>query len=149
MATSPSPRAPFKETTKPQCPLNPNEAALAAGFSSYHAYLASDEWRRSPTRLAALRIAAGRCRICGDGRDSRPGFQLQVHHSCYDRVGREQHGDLLVVCDVCHSEITKMRREREALRGRDVCGTRRAGSTTGARFTARRRGAPANLSRQT
>lgn len=116
MLTFPSPRANLSATTETHRRITANEAAIAVGFSSYQSYLASDLWRRSPTRLAALRVAAGHCRICGDGPDARPAFKLHVHHNRYDRVGCERHGDLIVFCDLCHDDVTEIRRKRDSAR---------------------------------
>lgn len=30
---------------------------------------------------------------------------MNVHHTCYDRVGREQFGDMVVVCVDCHELV--------------------------------------------
>jgi 5-methylcytosine-specific restriction endonuclease McrA len=82
--------------------INPRAAALAAGYSSYRAYLASPAWRQSPARLSALRFAAGYCRLCGNRRP------LEVHHSSYERLGREKGRDLVAICRPCHGGVTDL-----------------------------------------
>jgi hypothetical protein len=75
----------------------------------YQAYITSSAWRNSPARLAELRAAGFRCRIC-----NRPDteVELQVHHRTYERLGRERPSDLLCVCAECHDEITSSLRRR-------------------------------------
>lgn len=43
-----------------------------------------------------MQLACYRCERCTSKRE------LQVHHKCYDRLGREWDQDLEVLCDTCH-----------------------------------------------
>ncbi len=80
----------------------------------YDRYMRSARWRFSAARLAELKAARRRCRICNDpGRRAR----LEVHHRTYRRLGREAASDLLCVCGDCHRAITDhLRRRRYAAR---------------------------------
>lgn len=72
----------------------------------YGQYLRSFEWKQ--TRRAALERANYVCAFCGD-----EGY-LQVHYLTYERVGAEEAGDLLVLCDLCHSSISPVRKRLKA-----------------------------------
>lgn len=72
----------------------------------YRTYITSDAWRRNRARLAALADAGGHCRLChADG-------SLEVHHSTYERLGREKRGDLIALCRECHRDVTSSLRAR-------------------------------------
>ena len=61
----------------------------------YHTYLDSPEWKE---RSALAKARAGyRCQVC-DSPD-----RLETHHRTYERIGREDDGDLVVLCHRCHS----------------------------------------------
>jgi 5-methylcytosine-specific restriction endonuclease McrA len=62
----------------------------------YRDYLQTAEWQA--TRRAALRHACYKCQLCG----SR-GTPLEVHHNCYERLGAELPGDVVVLCSRCHA----------------------------------------------
>ena len=57
-------------------------------------YLQSDHWRK--VREAALNRAGHRCQVCNGT------HILDVHHRTYERLGREEPGDLTVLCRRCH-----------------------------------------------
>jgi hypothetical protein len=61
----------------------------------YSAYLRSPHW--TAVRREALNRAGNRCQICNRAE------LLQVHHRTYERVGAERPADVIVLCDVCHS----------------------------------------------
>ena len=67
-----------------------------AVVAAYAAYLNSPQWQER--RQAALRRAGFRCEGCPetDG--------LEVHHLTYERLGFERTTDLMVLCNVCHSQ---------------------------------------------
>ncbi len=67
----------------------------AEGIADYNDYLQSEGWQR--VRGAALRRAEYRCQVC-----NAFGW-LDVHHRTYERVGREELGDLVVLCRKCHA----------------------------------------------
>lgn len=77
----------------------------------YQTYIASAAWRHNPVRIAEFGAAGHRCRIC----NAEAG--LEAHHRTYERLGREEPGDLLAVCRDCHRVITDhLRRRRYARR---------------------------------
>lgn len=60
----------------------------------YHDYLKSPEW--AAKRQWALERAGHHCQVC------RAGDDLDVHHNTYETLGREEPGDLVVLCRECH-----------------------------------------------
>jgi hypothetical protein len=60
-------------------------SALARGESDYYErYITSAAWQTSPARLAELRAAGRRCRLCfASGEAAR----LEVHHRTYRNFG--------------------------------------------------------------
>ena len=60
----------------------------------YTEYMQSDEWKRKRTRIR--RRARGWCERCGVNR------RYAIHHLTYERLGCEELGDLLAVCQGCH-----------------------------------------------
>lgn len=76
-----------------------DEARLAALRSMpYWLYLRTPEWRR--TRAAALVRAGNRCSL-----DATHVKGLEVHHSSYERLGKELDSDLTVLCRSCHARF--------------------------------------------
>jgi hypothetical protein len=67
-------------------------------------------WER--IRAAAL-ARDGTCRLCRDAR------QLECHHNTYDRWGREELDDVIIVCRGCHDAVTgaqmRLRDERRQM----------------------------------
>lgn len=63
----------------------------------YQAYLASEHWQNM--RRVALERAGNKCQLCGYG------WNLNVHHNCYDRLGNELPTDLCVLCRPCHERF--------------------------------------------
>lgn len=57
-------------------------------------YLRSEHWQA--TRKVALEAAGHRCQVCNGAQ------RLDVHHRTYANVGKEQPGDLTVLCRGCH-----------------------------------------------
>ena len=68
-------------------------------MTNYLAYLHSPIW--TFTALAAKERANWRCQ----GKDCRRKYGLEVHHTTYDRLGRERPDDLVVLCEDCHAKI--------------------------------------------
>lgn len=62
--------------------------------SFYRNYLTTDGWRAR--RIVALEFAHYRCQLCNSDKN------LEVHHRCYDKLGREPLSDLVVLCAQCH-----------------------------------------------
>jgi 5-methylcytosine-specific restriction endonuclease McrA len=63
----------------------------------YGDYLHSPGWRARVE--AAIDRAGGRCQVCNADRWLA---RLDVHHRTYERLGREEPGDLTVLCRDCH-----------------------------------------------
>jgi|GEM_PF-6640240 hypothetical protein len=70
---------------------------IAAYKKEYHDYLKSKEWRNIRLRLLAERGEV--CQRCGKSCDRR---YLHIHHLTYDRIFKEEPGDLLILCIDCH-----------------------------------------------
>ena len=64
---------------------------------NYQTYIHSEEWREKSD--AAKERADYRCQVCNTP-DSMA--QLETHHRTYERLGYEDDGDLIVLCDECH-----------------------------------------------
>ena len=60
----------------------------------YESYIQSDQWKQKARREKSFQRA---CVLCHRTNN------LHVHHSTYVRLGNEQLGDLIVVCENCHS----------------------------------------------
>lgn len=71
-----------------------DEAFRGKHLVNYREYLQSPLWQRK--RLLALKRANFRCQSCN--REGR----LEVHHTTYAQLGREQMHHLLVLCRQCH-----------------------------------------------
>jgi len=74
-----------------------NAAALVNWLKSlpYHQYLDTEHWRAM--RSAALNRSKFKCQLC------KSEGHLNVHHNNYDRLGEEEHHDLVVLCRECHA----------------------------------------------
>lgn len=64
----------------------------------YKLYLHSAQWYG--IRAQALQAAQWHCQACG-----QPNPRLEVHHRTYQRVGREDLGDLRALCKACHETM--------------------------------------------
>lgn len=62
--------------------------------TQYQEYLQSDVWKE---KAKNERQKNPNCSLC-----NRKGM-LHVHHRTYVRLGNEKEGDLIVLCDECHS----------------------------------------------
>lgn len=77
------------------------------GFRVYVDYLASPHWQDVRTRWKAANMFKGW--VCHSfGCDSKEG--LSLHHWTYERLGREELSDLILVCTACHKRIHGMER---------------------------------------
>lgn len=63
-------------------------------------YLESSDWEKK--KKVALALAGNACQLC------KSTHGLQVHHNTYERLGRERHSDLIVLCDRCYPFVRKM-----------------------------------------
>lgn len=68
------------------------------GFGTYAKYLTSSHWRK--IRKSAVDRAGGRCMLCNRDEES-----LHVHHRTYERLGKEDPMDLIVLCATHHSQF--------------------------------------------
>jgi 5-methylcytosine-specific restriction endonuclease McrA len=89
-------------------------SASASRESNYYgSYISSAAWQSSPARLAELRAAGHRCRLCfASGKETR----LEVHHRTYRNFGCELAEDLTTLCHDCHLHVTCMERARKYAR---------------------------------
>ena len=67
-------------------------------WSNYSRYLKSPEWRALRRRLYKDRD--GRCEDCGKNLRGK----YHAHHETYARVGNEDLGDLVLLCERCHQK---------------------------------------------
>lgn len=94
--------------------FSPNPSAAARRDSDdYGRYISSVAWQTSPARLAELRAAGHRCRLCfASGTETR----LEVHHRTYRNFRCELAEDLTTLCHDCHLHVTCMERARKYAR---------------------------------
>lgn len=90
---------------------------MALGMRKYAEYLATAHWLDVKARWKASNMFKGW--VCHSyGCDSKKG--LSLHHWTYERVGREELSDLVLVCRKCHERIHKLER-----RGMDLAAATR------------------------
>jgi len=88
------------------------DAALQRlGYQDYAAYLQSSAWRDVRERYKASDLP----QICMCGAE-----RWQLHHTTYERVGRELLEDLIPLCGDCHATAHML--EREGIIGLDLVG---------------------------
>ena len=63
----------------------------------YHQYIQSPEW--AAKREQKFAHSGRHCQLC------RSTDRLNVHHNTYDRLGREEMSDLVVLCKPCHEKF--------------------------------------------
>jgi 5-methylcytosine-specific restriction endonuclease McrA len=63
----------------------------------YSDYLTTHHWKEV-ARVTKDR-AGHRCQLCNSERN------LEAHHRTYERLGREDEGDVTVLCNTCHSKF--------------------------------------------
>lgn len=75
------------------------------GFETYAEYLESDHWKafRDSYRAAGLKMT---CVVCGLA-------PAQFHHRTYERLGRELHQDVSLLCDQHHEAVHKWLSDRK------------------------------------
>src|ERR1041384_467720 len=89
-------------TDKRQARIEARDAALQRlGYKTYAAYLGSRAWRQVRERYKASDLPQV-CR-CGATR-------WQLHHTTYERVGREHLEDLIPLCSECHATAHALER---------------------------------------
>lgn len=78
----------------------------------YEAYLNSDEWKHK--RALRIQISKCRCSACGSKKE------LQVHHLTYERIFKEEMGDLLPLCRKHHEAAESLISGGHILRSGDA-----------------------------
>lgn len=73
------------------------------GYATYSEYLDSPHWKRLRSHFCG---PMSRCYACDTP------SRLQIHHTCYDHLGKEQINDFIVVCRDCHERIHEALRIR-------------------------------------
>lgn len=72
------------------------------GFETYADYLKSDAWKSIRSRWMHSKLCRGdKCHAAGCSEV----YFLSLHHRTYQRIGREQLKDLVLVCNKCHEKI--------------------------------------------
>lgn len=98
----------------------------------YYAVIHSARWRA--LRLRLIRARGARCARCG--KTWAPGFrpQLSLHHTTYERLGRERDDDLLLLCDACHEPADQERAIRSGRRAQQALYAARLDGWASARY---------------
>lgn len=73
---------------------------------SLNEYYRTSHWQK---KSVEMRQKIGRCQLCGVKTD------LQVHHNCYDNLGREIDLDLTVLCRNCHERYHDKKTENDLM----------------------------------
>jgi len=66
----------------------------------YETYLKSDDWAQLKIDLFNLR--GRKCEMCGSKKS------ICVHHLTYKNIYKEEPGDLIILCSLCHSKEHKL-----------------------------------------
>ena len=78
-------------------PTGLDALAIERGYKSYASYLDSDHWKNI-RRSYGQAWPDCRCLGCGSSR-------YNLHHICYDRLGREFLYDMIPLCQTCHDLV--------------------------------------------
>ncbi len=78
------------------------------GYKSYREYLASDHWISVKKRYRASKRPQ-ECVSCSD-------ILYQLHHTTYERLGREWLKDLIPLCDGCHGKFHRYLKRHKSLK---------------------------------
>lgn len=73
------------------------EAPEALNDVWYPDYIKSDEWRIVRNRI--LNTRGYKCERCNSRKN------LQIHHLTYERLGKEEDNDLIILCQACHELV--------------------------------------------
>lgn len=79
---------------------------LQTARSRYEEYINSDAW--SERRAAFFEHHPRRCRSCGTGK------QIHLHHTTYQRLGREEDEDLVPLCEHHHRVVHRLHAARRS-----------------------------------
>jgi 5-methylcytosine-specific restriction endonuclease McrA len=74
----------------------------------YKAVIISKRWRALRKRLLPK---DNRCAHCG-----KCGYDLQLHHKTYERLGQELDSDVEFLCPICHGKADSKREKEGQLR---------------------------------
>ena len=77
--------------------LGMGEVTQEQWSGNYQDYIHSSAWG-SKSKDAKER-AGNRCQLCNSKEN------LQTHHRTYERLGDEEPGDLIVLCEKCHKKF--------------------------------------------
>lgn len=88
----PKKSSPFKEWKIPS----------PKGSIDYDAYIRSDDWLKSPVRVASLIDHEYKCGMCTSD------YRVAVHHITYENLGSEKIEDLIPLCKRCHDYTHKV-----------------------------------------
>lgn len=72
------------------------EKPLSRHQKAYLKYLESEHWAQIKLDLYAVR--GFQCEVCFSTRS------IQVHHKTYERIGREEPQDVILLCRPCHKK---------------------------------------------
>ena len=81
-----------------------NQTFIERHRAEYQTVIRSPYWKK--LKALKVKVTGDRCEKCG----CRP-MKPELHHKHYKTLGREQPGDVLLVCVSCHAQLD---REREA-----------------------------------
>lgn len=81
-----------------------NQTFIEKHRPEYQTAIRSSYWKK--LKALKLKMTGGRCEACGC-----PSMRPELHHRHYKTLGKEQPGDVMLVCLGCHD---RMDREREA-----------------------------------
>ena len=81
-------------------------------YLQYHDYIKSTVWKTR--RRLYIEYFDGVCQLCHKKR--KP---LSLHHNTYVRLGREEIGDLILICTTCHGVTHNKRGNDKNARNND------------------------------
>lgn len=72
----------------------------AVSQKNYYDYIRSQDWTDKSSK--AKKRAGNRCQLCNAPEGE---VKLNTHHRTYERLGNEESGDLIVLCQDCHHKF--------------------------------------------
>jgi len=75
----------------------------------YDSYIRSSRWKN--IRQSVFKMRGKKCEICGT-----VSVPLEIHHTTYERLGKESPKDLLIVCHECHKKEDQKRATSNAIK---------------------------------
>ena|ERR1041385_6770925 len=86
------------------------------GFLTYSQYLITQHWQDLRQRL--FNVRGKKCERCDSEKE------IEIHHKTYERIGKEELSDLLILCRTCHGEEhakLKLERMKRRVRRFAIC----------------------------